>query len=159
MILVATSGSFGSSNGKGCPATYPTSERWSDVKRTCGEYFSVASLYGGGQSIRSVGTIFMVIPFWTRQYTPGETRSLTLAALSGVMTSPGFTCAAAGVASISATDPSAMRNATNRPRVAVARSMVFPFFGVGAESPKFEIAYSLPCSTVISRAGANCQYV
>src|ERR1019366_5808553 len=63
---------------------------------TCDEYFSVASLYGGGQSMRSVGTIFIVIPRCTLKNTPGETRSFTCAALSGVMKSPGLTPASPG---------------------------------------------------------------
>src|SRR5208337_421354 len=70
--------------------------RWS-ASVNCGEYFSVASLYGGGQSIRSVATIFIVIPCWTRQYTPGASRSLTSDALLAVMKSPGFTCAETAV--------------------------------------------------------------
>ena len=35
--------------------------RRSDESLTCPEYFSVASLYGGGQSIRWLGTIFIAI--------------------------------------------------------------------------------------------------
>src|SRR5258708_1173164 len=38
----------------------------------------------------------MDIPCITRRYWPGEPRSLTLYALSGVMKSPGLTCADAG---------------------------------------------------------------
>src|ERR1035437_3252429 len=63
---------------------------------TCDEYFSVASLYGGGQSTRTVGTIFIVIPCRTLYNTPGETRSFTCDALSGVMKSPGLTPASPG---------------------------------------------------------------
>src|SRR5208282_191256 len=52
--LVPALGSFGSMNGKGRPATYPTRLLWSLESRTCEEYFSVASRYGGGHSLRSV---------------------------------------------------------------------------------------------------------
>src|SRR5271155_3453374 len=96
IILAAASGSLSSMRGNGCPATYPTIVSLFGARRTCDEYFSVASLYGGGQSIRPVGMIFIDIPLTTRQYSPGETRSFTLVALSGVMTSPGLTCAEAG---------------------------------------------------------------
>src|SRR6266478_7388665 len=57
ITFVPASGSFTSMSGNGSPATYPTRLRWSGVNLTWLEYFSVASLYGGGQSIRSVGTI------------------------------------------------------------------------------------------------------
>src|SRR5205807_296014 len=61
--------------------------------RTCAEYFSVASLYGGGQSIRSVGITFRLMPCRMRRYWPGVTRSFTFAAFSSVMKSPGLTWA------------------------------------------------------------------
>jgi hypothetical protein len=59
-------------------------------------FFSVAFMYGGGHSIRSVTAIFIDIPLTTLKYTPGETRSLTLAAWTGVMRSPGWTSAKEG---------------------------------------------------------------
>src|SRR5208283_3495390 len=61
-------GSLSSMRGNGCPATYPTIVSLFGARRTCAEYFSVASLYGGGQSIRPVGMIFIDIPLTTRQY-------------------------------------------------------------------------------------------
>src|SRR5208282_291117 len=63
-------------------------------RRTCGAYFSVADLYGGGHSRRPAGTICIRIPCQTSIRLPGLTRSATCAALSGVMTSPGLTGAA-----------------------------------------------------------------
>ena len=45
--------------------------RPSEERRTCAEYFSVASLYGGGQSMRSVGITLSVIPCMMRWYWPG----------------------------------------------------------------------------------------
>jgi hypothetical protein len=48
----------------------------------CGEYFSVASLYGGGQSIRSVGRFSSTSRSAPASTTPGDTRFWTLAALS-----------------------------------------------------------------------------
>src|ERR1700685_2356729 len=71
------------------------SESLSSESRTWEEYFSVASRYGGGQSMRSVGTTLKVIPRWTRHNTPGETKSLTLSAFCQLMKSPGLTSAAA----------------------------------------------------------------
>ena len=39
-------------------------------------------LNGGGQSSREVGTIFMLIPWFTLQSVPGETRSWILSAFT-----------------------------------------------------------------------------
>ncbi len=55
-------------------------------RETCGEYCSVAALYGGGQSRWPVGTIFIVMPCLTRVKFPGLTRPATFDALSGVIT-------------------------------------------------------------------------
>src|SRR5579862_3982876 len=96
MILVAACVSLASKNGNGWPATYPTRLRPSCERRTCPEYFSVAFMYGGGHSIRSVRAIFIDIPLTTLKYTPGDTSSFTLAALTGVMRSPGRTSAEEG---------------------------------------------------------------
>src|ERR1700683_3237229 len=100
MILSAACGSLLSTIGNGSPATYPTRLRPSDERRTCEEYFSVVSLYGGGQSMRSVGAILMLIPCITRVYCPGVIMSLTLYTFSSVMKSPGLTCASAGAVAV-----------------------------------------------------------
>src|SRR5271168_4555948 len=74
ITLVPASGSFASTIGNGSPATYPIRLRRSGVSRTWLEYFSVESLYGGGQSICSVGVTLIVMPCKTRRYCPGERR-------------------------------------------------------------------------------------
>src|SRR5271163_1782308 len=101
--------------------------RWSGDIWTWLEYFSVASLYGGGQSIRSVGTTLIVMPCNTRKYCPGETRSWTLEALSGVMKSPGFTCADAGVFEIATASTNAARVSRRQLPSPIARFMMISF--------------------------------
>jgi len=59
------------------------------LSRTCGEYFPVADMWGGGHSRRSDGTIFIRMPPFTNTKLPGLTRSRTRAAFSEVISSPG----------------------------------------------------------------------
>src|SRR2546430_15890003 len=76
--------------------------RPSRLRRTCVAYFSVASRYARGHSMRFGSTTVMGQLWRIHHARPGETRSFTLSTSCAVMTSPGATSAAAGVASMAA---------------------------------------------------------
>src|SRR5271167_4888149 len=83
--------------------------------------------------MRSVGSTLIDIPCSTRMNAPGESRSLTLYELSGVMKSPGLTCADAGALVIPTISIKAVRTPPHHAPHPIVRFMLPPFRQVLAD--------------------------
>src|SRR5215813_93756 len=114
--------------------------RPSGVSFTCPEYFSVASLYALGHSIRFGSAMVIGHPCLMHHSIPGEIRSLTLSMFWSVIRSPGVTSAAA-------TPPSwiTIRTAAHADRRRMVTSLCRR-----AETP---LAYT-PCAAIVNGCSA-----
>src|SRR5207253_2153889 len=91
--------------------------RPSGVSLTWLAYFSVASLYAFGHSIRLVSMMVMGQPCLMHHSIPGEIRSFTLSMFASVILSPGTTSARTLAGRIASANVAAIAGASHQPRL------------------------------------------
>src|SRR6266852_2698986 len=89
--------------------------RRSGVSFTWLAYFSVASLYAFGHSMRLVSEMVIGQPCLMTHSIPGEIRSFTLSMFCSVILSPGATSARTAVGKIASANAAAPAGASHRP--------------------------------------------
>src|SRR5438445_2970328 len=120
--------------------------RPSGVSFTWLAYFSVASLYAFGHSMRLVSPMVMGQPCLMHHSIPGEIRSFTLSMFCSVILSPGATSARTAVGRIASANVAALASTSHQP--GLFDMVASPWFAVRVGGSKPPGSYTAYCPNV-----------
>src|SRR3989442_7262906 len=118
----------------------------SGVSFTWLAYFSVASLYAFGHSMRLVSEMVIGQPCLMHHSIPGEIRSFTLSMFCSVILSPGATSARTVVGRIASMNVAALASTSHQP--GLFDMVASPWFSVRAGGSKPPGSYTAYCPNV-----------